>query len=122
MGPESPVLSPDESTAAAVSLGGDPLVELRSQDGAAIGFCQAHRTSIGEVVGPTAKPTGAVTGRQGNSIIEEEQRGPGLRSFERMPPILVLGATSDPQRPVVMSDQPSGIINQTATVTGEDPT
>ncbi len=121
-GPENPVLSPDESTAAAVSLGGNPLVELRRQDGTAIGLCQGHRTSIGEVVGSAAESTRSMTGRQGNSIVEEEQRSPGLWSFERMLPIPVLDVTCDPQRPSVMTGQLSGIIYQTATVAGEDPT
>jgi hypothetical protein len=54
-------------------------------------------------------------------VIEEEQGSPRPRLIERVRPIAELGNARDPQRPLVMADESTGVIDQTATVAGEQP-
>jgi hypothetical protein len=63
-----------------------------------------------------------MTSGQSHRIVEEEQRGPSLRSIERLVEVLELGMTDDPKGTVVMTFQSSVVINKTATIPGEQTT
>ena len=102
-GEEDPVVSSDEPAAAPISLGGDSPVEVWRQDDAPVRGRRCDRTPKREVVGTSTQPTWSMAGRQCDRIVEEEQRCPGPRSIERMPPISVLEAACDPQRAAVMA-------------------
>ena len=118
---EDPISSSDKPATASVSLGGDTSVEFRGQHGTVGVGCKGDGIPIGLVVGPPAKSTWAVTGRQSYCVIEKEQRSPGSRGIEWMFPTPELGVASNPKRPVVMTYQLAAVINQTATVPCEQP-
>lgn len=120
-GEEDPVVSPDKPAATSVSLGGDSPGEVWRQEDAPARGRSCDRTPKREVVGTSTQPTWPVAGRQGDRIVKEEQRRPGPRSIERMPPIPVLEATCDPQRAAVMAHNLASIVDQAPPVPGEQP-
>jgi hypothetical protein len=120
-GEEESISSPDESTTGSVSLGSKASVEFGGQHWAIGADREPDRIAEDLIVSPPAKSTRTMTGGQRHCVIEKEQRSPGSRSIDRMFPVAKLGVTRDPQRPVVMTNQSPGIVNQTTTVPGEQP-
>lgn len=120
-GEQDPVGGSDESPTGSVSFGREASIEFHGQHGATGGCCEGDRIAESVVVGSSAKPAGSMPGRQSNCVVEEEQRGPGPGSGERMLPALELGPADNPQRPVVMAYQLPGVINQTTAVPGVEP-
>jgi hypothetical protein len=59
---------------------------------------------------------------QRHRIVEEEERCPRAGSLEWVSPTLVVEETGDPQRATMMTGETTPIVDQTATVAGEQPT
>ena len=70
----------------------------------------------------SAEAARTVSRSQCDRIVEEEERCPRAGPLQWMPPSLVLEETGDPQRATMMTGKTTPVVDQTATVAGEQPT
>lgn len=68
----------------------------------------------------TAETARTMTGRQRNTVVEEEERRPRTRLVERMPPATKAGAARDPEVAAVMAYEIGRRVDETTPIAGED--
>ena len=94
--PLSPVSSPVDPSAAMVPLGHQSTVELGGVQRTGRSDGGGHGVSVRPVGGAAAQPARSMTGGESHGVIEEEQRGPTVRSGEGVLPAPELGEADDP--------------------------
>ena len=57
----------------------------------------AYTALVGEVFVASTESAGAMTGRQGDGIVEKEQRRPNAGRIERVVPVPIRGEADDPE-------------------------
>ena len=62
-----------------------------------------------------------MAGCESNGVVEEEKRSPRARLIERMLPVAELGAASNPQRPLVVTGEAAGVVDETAPIARKHP-
>jgi hypothetical protein len=67
----------------------------------------------------TAQAARTMTGRQRNTVVEEEERRPRTRLVERMPPATEAGTARDPEVASVMAYEVARSVDETTPVAGE---
>jgi hypothetical protein len=116
------IIGPHHPSTASIPLSRYSPIQLWRQKEAPTVQGGTDRVAEFVVVGSSAESAGPVACRQRNGVVKEEQGSPGPWLCERMFPILELCPTGDPQVPVVVADQLSLVIYQTAAVSGEETT
>jgi hypothetical protein len=119
---EDSIISSYESSTASIPFSRYSPAEFWRQKGVVRTCCGADRVAKRDIVGSPAETAGSVACCESDSIVKEEQWSPGPWLCEWMFPILELCPARDPQVPVVVADQISLVIYQTAAVPGEEAT
>ena len=120
--PENPIGRAHQSTATPQTLGLQHLVQVRCQQAPPRGRGQADGVTVTPILLASTQTAGSMARRQRDRVIQKEERGPASRPRQRPPPVLEPGLTDDPKRRTVVSDNILVIVDDTATVTGEQST
>lgn len=118
-GPGRAIRRAIEARPSAESLGREATVQLRCARRFVASECPPDRVAVRPVGVAAARRARAVTRREGNRVVEEEDRRPPVRFVERMLPVRERGQTGDPELPAVMASELAGRVDQAAAVPGE---
>ncbi len=121
LGPNPAVGGPIDTTAPPNPFPGQSPIQIAGTQWLNRSSGAGHGTPVGVIGLSAAKATGSMTRSQRHCIIEEEERRPRAGSLERMTPPLVVEETRDPQHATMMAGEVAAIIDQTAPVSGEQP-
>lgn len=100
-------------------LSREPPVELDGEHRPSRSAGDGHGLAIAHVLLSAAVAAGTMSGCESDGLVEEEQGGPAVGRRQRLPVVPELEPTRDPERTVVVPDDGTVVVDETATVPGE---